>query len=464
MAKHPFSAVIFDLDGVITQTALVHSDAWKEMFDTFLRSHAEQSGEPFREFTHNDDYLPYVDGKPRYKGVASFFESREIDIPFGNPSDSPDAKTVCGLGNQKNVVFNQILDREGVKIYDSTLELIHELRKEGIRIGVASSSKNCAPVLEAAGIIDLFETRVDGVVSAELGLQGKPEPDIFTMACDNLGVDYDLSVIVEDAVSGVQAGRKGNFGLVLGIAREDNARELLINGADIVMEDMAELGGIGGIDRWFETGLDEDCWSVVYHDYDPLKEKSREALLTVGNGYFGTRGAMEECDAGEHNYPGTYMAGMFNRRISKVGTRDIENEDFVNCPNWLSVTFRVGEGEWMDPGRMKVLAIDRRMSFRDGLLSREILVEDASGNRTRISSLRIASMDQRVAQVILRTISVRLDCRQPPRNRYGLVKSSQCEVAEGDGGVIRPVQRVALQGQQPPSQTVLCIARYGLEQ
>ncbi|MCK4750889.1 MAG: hypothetical protein KAT15_27715, partial [Bacteroidales bacterium] len=222
---------------------------------------------------------------------------------------------------------------------------------------------------------------------------GKPEPDIFTTACDNLGVDYDLSVIVEDAVSGVQAGRKGNFGLVLGIARENNARELLVNGADLVMEDMAELGGIGGIDRWFETGLDEDCWSIVYHDYDPLKEKSREALLAVGNGYFGTRGAMEECNAGEHNYPGTYMAGMFNRRISKLGDRDIENEDFVNCPNWLSITFRVGEGDWMDPGRMKVLAIERRMSFRDGLLSREILVEDASGNRTRISSQRIASME-----------------------------------------------------------------------
>ncbi|GAH12411.1 unnamed protein product, partial [marine sediment metagenome] len=195
-------AVIFDLDGVITRTALVHSTAWKEMFDTYLRFREDRYGEPFMEFSHIEDYLPYVDGKPRYKGVASFLESRKIDIPFGDPSDVVEAETACGLGNRKNVVFNEILDRDGVKIYESTVDLIHELKKEGIRIGVASSSKNCKAVLEAAGLLDLFETRVDGVVSAEMGLQGKPEPDIFTMACDNLGVDYDRSVIVEDAVSG----------------------------------------------------------------------------------------------------------------------------------------------------------------------------------------------------------------------------------------------------------------------
>ena len=398
MAKHRFTAVIFDLDGVITQTALVHSSAWKEMFDTYLKFREENYGEPFREFSHVKDYLPYVDGKPRYKGVASFLESRSIDIPFGDPSDLPEAETACGLGNRKNLVFNEILDRDGVKMYDSTVDLIHQLKKEGIRIGVASSSKNCKPVLEAAGLLELFETRVDGVVSVEFGLQGKPEPDIFTTACDNLGVEYDESVVVEDAVSGVQAGRKGNFGLVLGVAREENSHELLINGADIVVEDMADLGGIEGIDSWFETGLEEDRWSIVYHDYDPEKEKSREALLAVGNGYFGTRGAMEETSAGEANYPGTYMAGMFNRRVSKVADRDIENEDFVNCPNWLPVSFRSGEGDWMDPNRYKVLQIKRCLSFRDGLLSREMIVEDNSGKQTKITSHRVASMeDQHVA-------------------------------------------------------------------
>jgi HAD superfamily hydrolase (TIGR01509 family) len=327
--------------------------------------------------------------------VADFLTSRGIDLPFGDPSDPTDAETACGLGNRKDQVFNQILDRDGVKVYDSTVELIHELKKEGIRIGVASSSKNCKRVLEAADLLQHFETRVDGVVSAELGLNGKPEPDIFTTACDNLGIDYDQAVIVEDAVSGVQAGRAGNFGFVLGIAREENSHELQVNGADIVVEDMAELGGIAGIDAWFETGLDQDCWSIVYHDYEPEKEKSREALMAVGNGYFGTRGALEECPSGENNYPGTYMAGMFNRLVSKVGDRDIENEDFVNCPNWLPISFRIEEGEWMDPNSLNILSIKRRMSFRDGLLSRDMIVEDKEGRQTRIRSLRMASMDDK---------------------------------------------------------------------
>ncbi|MCK5462393.1 MAG: beta-phosphoglucomutase family hydrolase, partial [Bacteroidales bacterium] len=404
MSTHRFTAVIFDLDGVITQTALVHSTAWKEMFDTYLKYRVEKYGEPFKEFSHTDDYLPYVDGKPRYKGVASFLESRGIDIPFGDPTDLPEAETACGLGNRKNITFNEILDRDGVKMYDSTVELIHDLKKAGIRIGVASSSKNCKPVLEAAGLLELFETRVDGVVSAELGLQGKPEPDIFTTACDNLGVEYAESVVVEDAVSGVQAGRKGNFGLVLGLAREDNSHELLINGADIAVEDIAEIGGIEGIDEWFDVGLEEDRWSIVYHDYDPGKEKSREALLAVGNGYFGTRGAMEETSAGENNYPGTYMAGMFNRRISKVAGRDIENEDFVNCPNWLPISFRIGEEDWMDPNKFRVVKVQRRLSFRDGLLSREMIVEDEERRRTKITSHRVVSMEDQHVAVLQYTI------------------------------------------------------------
>lgn len=254
MAFRPrFEAVIFDLDGVITKTALVHASAWKRMFDQYMRSRSERFGEPFREFTHTGDYLPYVDGKPRYKGVSSFLESRGIHIPAGDPGDDPDKETVCGLGNQKNILFNQVLEEEGVEVYESTVEFIHMLKQAGVRIGVASSSRNCKSVLERAGLIDLFETRVDGVVSYEIGLKGKPEPDIFTTACDNLGASYHRSVVVEDAVSGVQAGRKGNFGLVLGVAREENEKELLAGGADIVVRDLGEID-LNRINDWFTTG------------------------------------------------------------------------------------------------------------------------------------------------------------------------------------------------------------------
>ncbi|MFH0757556.1 MAG: beta-phosphoglucomutase family hydrolase [Bacteroidota bacterium] len=390
-----FDAVIFDLDGVITKTALVHASAWKKMFDEYLRSREERFGESFREFTHAGDYLPYVDGKPRYKGVASFLESRGIDIPLGEPEDDPEKETVCGLGNRKNIMFNRVLDEEGVEVYGSTVEILHKLKAAGVRIGVASSSKNCKPVLEKAGLLDIFETRVDGVVSAEIGLKGKPEPDIFTTACDNMGVDYHRSVVVEDAVSGVQAGKKGNFGLVLGIAREDNMNELYAGGADIVVEDMGEIG-LEGMNEWFAGGLDRDGWLLRYFDYDHESERSREALLTVGNGYFGTRGAMEESSANKVNYPGTYISGLFNRLVSIVGGREVENEDFVNISNWLPITFRINAGPWFtfnpDP-TFKIRRFSRTLDMHNGQLERELIVEDSEGRITLVKSSRFVSMD-----------------------------------------------------------------------
>jgi len=389
-----FDAVIFDLDGVITKTALVHAASWKRMFDEYLKSREERFGEPFREFTHAGDYLPYVDGRPRYNGVATFLESRGIDIPFGDPSDDPEVESACGLGNKKNIMFNKVLEEDGVEVYETSVEMLEGLKAAGVRIGVASSSKNCKQVLETAGLLHFFETRVDGVVSAEMGLHGKPEPDIFTTACDNLGVEYHRSVVVEDAVSGVQAGHKGNFGLTLGLAREDNINELQAGGADIVVEDLGDIS-LEGINEWFEKGMELDSWLLNYHDYDLEKERSREALLTVGNGYFGTRGALEESSANSVNYPGTYMTGLYNRLISKVGDRDIENEDFVNVTNWLPVTFRIAGGPWLefDPEpTFQVKDIHRTLDLHSGLLRRELVVEDREGRITRVVSTRFAGM------------------------------------------------------------------------
>lgn len=387
-----FTTAIFDLDGVITKTALVHSAAWKKMFDEFLQKWAARHNQPFRAFDHERDYLPYVDGRPRYQGVQSFLERRGIGIPFGDPADPPDAETVCGLGNRKNQMFNKVLDSDGVEVYPSTVELIHQLIAKDIRVGVASSSKNCEAVLEAAGILHLIETRVDGVVSAETGLNGKPAPDIFLTACRNLGGTPDRSIVFEDAVSGVQAGKAGNFGLVLGIAREGNEKELQQNGADIVVNDIGDIG-LAGIEEWFESGLEEDNWSLSYTDFDTKKERSREALLAIGNGYFGTRGAMEEAAANVVNYPGTYVAGLYNRLTSKVGDREVQNEDFVNIPNWLNITFRIDAGDWFDPGRATIADCYRQLDFRTGVLHRVMTVKDEKGNETLIQSQRVAGMN-----------------------------------------------------------------------
>ncbi|MFH1283890.1 MAG: trehalose-phosphatase [bacterium] len=250
MNKLSFSAVIFDLDGVITRTALVHSKAWKNAFEEYLHLREKRYKEVFREFTHNEDYIKYVDGKPRYEGVRSFLESRGINIPYGDPSDAPGKETICGIGNKKNDAFREVLEKGGAEVYNSTIEFIKVLKNKGIRIGVASSSKNCRLILQKSKIEDLFETRVDGEVSVELGLKGKPEGDIFVTAARNLGFEPANAVVVEDAISGVQAGRNGGFGLVLGLARKDNKQQLIDNGADIAVNDLSEIT-LDCIEDWF---------------------------------------------------------------------------------------------------------------------------------------------------------------------------------------------------------------------
>ena len=390
MTKNAFDAVIFDLDGVVTKTATTHSRAWKKMFDHYLLHRSEKNKEPFDEFTP-DDYLTFVDGKPRYEGVKSFLESRNIDLPFGTPEDSTELETVCGLGNRKNEAFNDVLKKEGVEVYPSTVRLLEQLKKDNIRIGIASSSKNAKAVLEAAGLMHFIETRVDGVVSAETGLKGKPAPDIFLTAAKNLGVDINKSIVVEDAVSGVQAGKNGNFGLVLGLAREKNNEALKANGADIVLNDLEEIT-LDEINNWFIDGIENDNWNLSYNDYDATKEKSREALLTVGNGYFGTRGAMEEISASDTNYPATYIAGLYNRLITEVAGKDIVNEDFVAAPNWLSLNIKIDDEPWFDPNNHKIEQISRNLNFRNGLLTRKMIVTDDEGHQTLIESFRIVSM------------------------------------------------------------------------
>ncbi|MCD4781711.1 MAG: beta-phosphoglucomutase family hydrolase [Candidatus Omnitrophica bacterium] len=246
-----FKGAIFDLDGVITKTAVVHASAWKVMFDEYLQRVAQREQVPFKAFTYEQDYLTYVDGKPRYKGVQSFLESREIFLDWGAPSDHPDQETVCGLGNRKNIKFQDVLERDGIDVYTSTVRFIDELKARFIHVGVASSSKNCEYILKSAELEDRFETRVDGVISVELGLKGKPAGDIFIRAAQNMGVKPAEAIVIEDAVSGVQAGVNGKFGLVIGVAREGNEEDLKKNGADIVIPDFAEYS-VDQVQQWFK--------------------------------------------------------------------------------------------------------------------------------------------------------------------------------------------------------------------
>lgn len=238
-------AVIFDLDGVITDTASVHAAAWKHLFDTYLAARAEGGGEEFRPFT-DEDYRRYVDGRPRYDGVAAFLESRGVSLPWGDPGDDEDAETVCGLGNRKNRQFVQQLDDDGVAVFESTVALVRRLQETGIATGVFSSSRNCEEVLEAASLGDLFPVRVDGVVADDLGLPGKPDPAVLVEATRRLGATPARTVVVEDAESGVEAGRRGGFRLVIGIDRHGQPGPLRDGGADVVVSDLAEVVVAGG--------------------------------------------------------------------------------------------------------------------------------------------------------------------------------------------------------------------------
>lgn len=246
MATRPAGA-IFDLDGVITDTARIHFKAWKETFDSLLR---ELNGDDFLPFEHDRDYVPHVDGRPRYDGVSGFLSSRHIDFPYGKPDDPPDAHTICGVGNRKNARFLELVESGEIPVFDTTVALVDQLRDAGVRCGVASSSRNCRLVLNQTGLMEKFETVVDGTDSKDLGLSGKPAPDIFVTACERLDVDPTESMMVEDAYSGVEAGRNGSFGLVLGVARNGDPDGLKERGADLVVSDMGETS-LAAIQEWF---------------------------------------------------------------------------------------------------------------------------------------------------------------------------------------------------------------------
>ncbi|NNH68811.1 trehalose-phosphatase [Nocardia uniformis] len=647
-------AVIFDMDGVVTDSASLHAAAWTELFDDYLSEREPAAGEDHSPFTHTD-YLHSVDGKPRYDGVSDFLATRGISLPWGDPFDPPHAETVCALGNRKDRMFLERLTRDGVPVFESTVALVRILRAADIGVAVFSASRNCAQVLEAAGVGDLFPVRVDGVEAENLGLPGKPDPAMLLEATRRLGATPDRTVVVEDAEAGVEAGRRGGFDMVIGIDRAGDGERLRVRGANIVVADLAgtrvhnsfrrmseipdaldswshigdlldtektailldfdgtladivpnpadarlvegaaealtdlatrcqvamvsgrdleelrehvdlpglwyagshgfellapdgtrhvhdavpgaeralaesadelrgQLSGITGVMvehkrfavavhyrnvaaahvgtvitavndmarqrglratggrkvvelrpdvdwdkgtalRWIldhltvpalpiyigddftdedafdavesdglaivvrhaETGdrrtaarfaladphhvrdfLDRlaallrdgesaaasDSWMLTYDGYDPTRERLREALCTVGNGYFATRGAAPESKAGENHYPGTYLAGIYNRLFDEVAGHTIDNESMVNLPNWLPLTFRIDDGDWFDIDGTEILSYRQQLDLRRAVLLRRFRIRDTAGRITTVCQRRLVAMHQ----------------------------------------------------------------------
>jgi len=657
ISTRAYKAAVFDLDGVVTDTARLHARAWKRMFDAYLADRGRRRSENYRSFDDQADYQQHVDGKPRYDGVADFLASRDIDLPRGDPEDPPSRETVCGLGNRKNQIFQELLNAGDLETYPASIALIRRLRGGGLKTAVVSSSKNCRKVLEAAGIAELFDERVDGMDIEKKDMDGKPAPDIFLEALRRLSAAPDESLVVEDALAGVAAGRKGGFGCVIGVDRVGQAEALRQSGADAVVADLADVSvdgewvcgepaskllpnalvhidrvlkplknrtpllfldydgtltpivsrpenallsenarrllrdlareipiavisgrdrkdvkdkvrldgiyyaGSHGFDiegpgenkvahqagaaylqaidqaeaelqarlkdikgvllerkkfsiavhyrevaeaqlqavqaavaavqqdmpdlkktagkkvfeiqpkvdwhkgravRWLmehvfndmpqdtlpvyigDDVTDEDAfreirhdgigirvdhttagesaaryglkspeevfqflkellnavqeqrtrrdWRLIYRGFDPRQEKLREALCTLGNGYFCTRGAAPESSADDTHYPGTYLAGGYNRLKTEIAGHIIENEDLVNMPNWLSLSFRIKGGAWFSLAAVEVLEYRQELDIRHAVLHRRIRFKDEQDHVTCLTEKRLVSM------------------------------------------------------------------------
>ncbi|MHA7240405.1 beta-phosphoglucomutase family hydrolase [Arthrobacter sp. TMS1-12-1] len=393
----PYDAVIFDLDGVVTDTASVHRAAWRQLFDVVLADPRMPAGADRRPFDDRD-YYAFVDGRPREQGVAVFLRSRGIDLPPGTPSDPPEAWTEQGLGAAKNALFLDLLRRDGVRSFPGTVELIDRLQDSRVPCALVTASRNASSVLAAAGLDGAFDVVVDGTVAGELGLPGKPDPATFLEAARRLEVQPCRAVVVEDATSGVAAARAGGFGLIVGIDRAAQRAALEHAGADMVLDDARQL----------DMGLVlTHRWHLIYDGFDPWHEGHREALTTLGNGRMATRGAAPEASADAVHYPGTYLAGVYNRRPELVHGEEAEGEHLVNLPNWLPLDVRVHPGPWWSDGGLTLVRQHRELDLKRAVLSRRAVLEDARGRRLEVRQRRIVSMAQAGLALLETTLTAR---------------------------------------------------------
>jgi beta-phosphoglucomutase family hydrolase len=409
-----FDAVLFDLDGVVTDTARLHAAAWAELFDDLLGRRAAGRGEPFRPFDPVADYLAHVDGRPRYEGVRGFLAARAIVLPEGEPSDPPGTETVHGLGARKDALFLQRLRRDGVEAFAATVQLIRALRARGVKTAVVTSSRNGREVLRAAAIEDLFDVHLDGLDAEALGLAGKPAPDPFLAAAARLGVTPGRAVVIEDAVSGVEAGRRGGFGLVIGVDRGGNREALAAHGADLVVGDLGELDADTLAARLRLLRETITAWRIEQEGFDPAREHAMESLFTVGNGYLGVRGALDSPLPGSQG--DLLVAGLYDRKhperpyseleFLEGGRADDPYRELASAPFPFRVRLTL-DGILLEATAGVCRAHRRVLELRHGVLHAETAYETEGDRRTVVRTMRCASLDD--LHLLLQEVRVSLD-------------------------------------------------------
>lgn len=386
-------AALFDMDGVVTKTSKMHAQAWKETFDSFLK---KRFGKNYSPFDIDSDYLLYLDGRTRFDGTAGFLKSREIELVEGNDCDQPGFNSIHGISLLKDKNFQTMVKEKGVECYPSTINLIERLLEKKIKVGLVSASENALEVLRSAQVIDYFETIVDGKVIKEKHLNGKPNPDPFLEAARILNVLPEKTIVFEDAASGVEAGARGGFITVIGLNRGDNAELLKSHGADIVVEDLSQINfefDSNNSENTFETSLEDvSNWNLEFDYYNPKEEGKREALSAIGNGYFVARGSDVFEKANLIHYPGTYVAGLYNRTSTNTGELIDKNEDLVNLPNFLRFNFSIKEGNWFSIDDVEILSYKHSLNLKEGILEKQITFRDQQSRETSICEKRFVHM------------------------------------------------------------------------
>jgi alpha,alpha-trehalose phosphorylase len=410
-AQLGFDAVIFDLDGVVTRTAELHASAWKELFDHLLRARVAEGQTTFQPFDLQTDYLAYVDGRPRHEGVRAFLAARGVQVVEGSPTDGPEAMTIQGLGAHKDALFVQRMRRDGVSVFESTVALLRSLRELGVKTAVVTSSQNGREVLRVADVEGLFDVRVDGIDAAVLGLKGKPHPDPFLRAAGLLGVQPGRAAVIEDATSGVEAGRRGGFGLVIGVDRGGNRDALMSNGADFVVDDLRELD-IAAMDRQVREKREAVlAWVVEQEGFDAAREHGMESIFTVGNGYLGVRGAMDTPLPGSHG--DLFVAGVYDKKspgrpyseLEFVGDDrgDYAHTELVSVPFPFRLRLAV-DGVSLDPAGPLCRTHRRTLDLRRGTLHGYADYDTDIDRRVVVRTRRCASLAD--LHLLLQEVSV----------------------------------------------------------
>ena len=384
--KKSIKAILCDLDGVITQTAKIHAQSWKILFDEVIKNYNSISKESLPEFDISNDYQRYIDGKPRIEGIRSYLNKLNIELPEGGLDDASQSNSVQGLAKMKNEIFHRLIKENGVNIYQETVNQVKKWKEEGAKTAVVSSSKNCITILKSTGLENLFDIMVDGIIAEKQHLKGKPEPDTFLYAAELLKTDHADAMVVEDSLAGIIAGKKGNFGLVVGIIHDHDENALSRSGADYAVNNLGEIDKEISLSSGKVPNTLSSPWYIVREGFNPNKERAIESIMSISNGYIGSRNSLEEdYTLSEQS---TYITGIYQTIPST------NRNELAKVPDWTRIQVFIDDNI-IDLTTTKILSHKRYLDLKKGLAVREWRSQDIIGRISYIKIIKFISLSNK---------------------------------------------------------------------